>query len=42
LMRHANIGTTRIYTDLGPAELAELHGKASPIARWVSQSEIGQ
>lgn len=39
LMRHANIATTRIYTDLSPAELAELHGKASPIARWVKQSE---
>lgn len=35
LMRHANLATTRLYTDLSPAELAELHGKASPIARWV-------
>ena len=35
LMRHANLATTRLYTDLSPAELAELHGKASPIAKWV-------
>lgn len=39
LMRHANLATTRLYTDLSPAELAELHGKASPIARWVKAAK---
>jgi site-specific recombinase XerD len=39
LMRHSSLATTRIYTDLDPAELAQLHGKASPIARWVAQSK---
>lgn len=39
LMRHSSLATTRIYTDLSPAELAELHGKASPIARWVKAAK---
>lgn len=39
LMRHANLATTRLYTDLDAAELATLHGKASPIARWMRQAE---
>jgi len=39
LMRHANLATTRLYTDLSPAELAELHGKASPIKRWVDAAK---
>lgn len=39
LMRHSSLATTRIYTDLDPAELAAIHGKASPIARWVARSK---
>lgn len=39
LMRHANLATTRLYTDLSPAELAELHGKASPIKKWVEAAK---
>ena len=38
-MRHANLATTRLYTDLSPAELAELHGKASPIKKWVEAAK---
>lgn len=39
LMRHSNLATTRIYTQLDAAELAELHGKHSPIARYVSAAQ---
>jgi integrase len=39
LMRHSSLNTTRIYTQLDPAELAAIHGKASQIARWVAQSQ---
>jgi site-specific recombinase XerD len=39
LMRHSSLATTRLYTDLDPAELAQLHGKASPIARWVKAAQ---
>jgi integrase len=39
LMRHSSLATTRIYTQLDAAELAELHGKHSPIARYVSAAQ---
>jgi len=39
LMRHQNLATTRIYTQLDPAELAQIHGKASQIARLVKRSQ---
>lgn len=39
LMRHSSLNTTRIYTELDPAELAAIHGKASPIARLVARSK---
>lgn len=39
LMRHSSLATTRIYTELSAAELAEIHGKASPVARWVKAAQ---
>jgi len=39
LMRHSSLNTTRIYTQLDPAELAAIHGKASQIARLVARSQ---
>lgn len=39
LMRHSNLATTRLYTDLSAAELAEIHGKASPVTRWVKAAK---
>lgn len=39
LMRHSSLNTTRIYTQLDPAELAQIHGKASQIARLIKRSQ---
>jgi site-specific recombinase XerD len=39
LMRHSSLNTTRIYTQLDPAELAAIHGKASQIARLVARAQ---
>jgi site-specific recombinase XerC len=38
-MRHSSLNTTRIYTQLDPAELAAIHGKASQIARLVARAQ---
>jgi site-specific recombinase XerC len=39
LMRHSDLATTRIYTELDAAELAELHADASPIARLLAEAQ---
>lgn len=39
LMRHSQISTTRLYTELDAVELAALHAKASPIARFVAAAQ---
>lgn len=39
LMRHADLATTRIYTELDAAELAALHMQASPIGRLLEAAK---
>jgi len=39
LMRHSNLSTTRIYTELDAAELAALHADASNIQKLLDQAE---
>jgi site-specific recombinase XerC len=41
LMRHQDLATTRIYTQLDATELAELHAGASPVARMLAAAEDG-
>jgi site-specific recombinase XerD len=42
LMRHADLATTRIYTELDAAELAALHMQASPINRLIEAARSKQ
>jgi len=39
LMRHSDLSTTRIYTELDAAELAALHMQASPIGRFLEAAK---
>jgi integrase/recombinase XerC len=38
-MRHSQLATTQIYTELDASELAELHAASSPIQRLLSQAK---
>lgn len=39
LMRHSQLSTTRLYTELDAAELAAIHARVSPIARLLAAAE---
>lgn len=41
LMRHSQLSTTRLYTELDAAELAAIHARVSPIARLLAAAEEG-
>jgi site-specific recombinase XerD len=40
LMRHSQLSTTAIYTQLDDDELAELHAQASPVNRLLASAGL--
>jgi site-specific recombinase XerD len=39
LMRHSQLSTTRLYTELDATELAAIHARVSPVARLLAAAE---